>query len=574
MTRIERIFLASAIFLSVSGLGLEAQDIHVTMLRAQFLELSFSGSDEQAEALAARCSDYFRDQLRGHRELVFSLGPAVTLDGHVGDYAQNDGHTRDYMMYDAVREACRKSDQEVDFSTTDIVVVMMAGPSEADGAGTEYFWPQSGALQDNGGAIILDGRTIDKFAVCTEISGDLSFSDAGTLCHELGHALGLPDWYDTDGEGSGGVCPALWGFTSLMDTGRRNGNGWTPAGFNAIEMDILGIGNPEEISRGHYILEPSCTDGRYLKATSENEDEYFIFECRDSSGWDRHIGGAGMLIYHIDRTDTPAGESSAYGSMTAASRWEKNQINCNPGFECAELIEATEDADDIARIFWPQEGRTTYGSGSHKPFRFRNGGPGRYALTGISFDQESRTVSFDVIEPVSIGEINCFQNSVIVNWTVDSLLRDGRESSICWHLGQDTLGMMSIQPREDSCFTCTLENLAPGTVYELSIGISHEGEEFFSSQRFKTKTYVYGTFPFIKLGLDNRNPDGSFIAGSRIPLIVDNSRGRDVVWTFDGETVTIGPDGYYTLTKSGILRAEVIGEDGDNEIIIKEITVK
>lgn len=565
--------LCTACLLLSAALSTAAREHSFIVLRAQFNDTSLTGTDGMARTLLDRCESYFDDQFLSDSTVTFTLGPIVTLDGNIADYAQNLGTIKDYLLCDAIREACRKCDDELDFSPYDGIVTIMAGPSEADGAGTEYFWPQSGFLKEHGGSIKLDGVVFDRFTEITETCASGTLNCAGALCHELSHTLGLMDMYDADGEGSGGICPGLWGFTSIMDNGALNGNGWTPAGFNAIDREILGTGAPEELCRGHYELEPINGTGRYLKASFPDTQECFLFECRDSSGWDRHIGGAGMLIYHIDRTANSAGESTAFGPMTAMQRWELNQVNCAPGYECADLLEADPEATEVREVFWPQEGHDCFGSDTRPAFRPRYSPASRFALVGISYDSFSRKVSFDVIEPLRLKDITCFQRSAIIDWEVDSLFRDGRECSIEWRTASDSLGRLAVTPRADSCFTCTIERLQPGTDYYIRIEVGDKAGLFSLPASFKTKKFIDGTHPYIKLAGADRNKDGSFRAGARIPLKVDNIPDREVSWTFNGNPITTDPDGYWRVVESGTLRALITDDEGNSDIIIKEITV-
>ena len=71
------------------------------------------------------------------------------------------------------------------------------------------------------------------------------------------------------------------------------------------------------------------------------------------------------------------------------------------------------------------------------------------------------------------------------------------------------------------------------------------------------------TIPFILTkGLDKK----------KIPLQVFNSYNAvEIRWSFDGENITVDSEGYYHITKSGTLRAELLYEDGSIDVINKEI---
>ena len=90
-----------------------------------------------------------------------------------------------------------------------------------------------------------------------------------------------------------------------------------------------------------------------------------------------------------------------------------------------------------------------------------------------------------------------------------------------------------------------------------------------------TKAYREGTFPYIYLSNTQRNLDGSFPVGSKLPLRVFNATEvEEVRWSMDGRTIKPEADGNYTLRRSGLLAAQILHTDGTTETIYKEITVQ
>ena len=100
-----------------------------------------------------------------------------------------------------IEEAVRLADDAVDFSNTDVVVVLAAPSATPVGYGPTW----TGSF---GTAIVADGRRITNAVTSGQ---DLLFWGSPWLNHELGHSMGLPDSYSYEGAG---------GFTrpfSLMD---------------------------------------------------------------------------------------------------------------------------------------------------------------------------------------------------------------------------------------------------------------------------------------------------------------------------------------------------------------------
>ena len=72
-----------------------------------------------------------------------------------------------------------------------------------------------------------------------------------------------------------------------------------------------------------------------------------------------------------------------------------------------------------------------------------------------------------------------------------------------------------------------------------------------------------------------RGGDGSFAADTPLSLRVYNAPDAEGVrWSLDGRSITPGADGYYHLTRSGLLKAVISYPDGTTDILTKQVTVK
>ncbi len=129
----------------------------------------------------------------------------------------------------------------------------------------------------------------------------------GVFCHEWGHALGLPDLYDTDGggEGIGNWC--------LMAGGSWGGNGWSP--YYPVQMCAwakmhLGWLNPTAIRRKDLYTIPQVENNSkayWLIGRQRTFKEYFLIENRQKILSDINLYNSGLLIYHIDDSICSAG---------------------------------------------------------------------------------------------------------------------------------------------------------------------------------------------------------------------------------------------------------------------------
>jgi hypothetical protein len=134
----------------------------------------------------------------------------------------------------------------------------------------------------------------------------------GTIVHEFSHALGLMDLYDTD-YGTNGAAndPGEW---DVMSGGSYLNDSRTPAGFSIWERYRLGFAEPEQITekRAGYTLEPVNTSNKGYWIQSPNENEFFMIENRQQTGWDAYLPGHGMLVTRVEYDE---------------DRWWENTIN-------------------------------------------------------------------------------------------------------------------------------------------------------------------------------------------------------------------------------------------------------
>ena len=560
------------------------QDLRFKNSRSNFISMltapGYANNGATGSAL-----DYFNDQFGGAWEFDFVISPIVTLSMPHAYYGDNDEDDQDGRAAELVVEACRLAAQEgIDFSAgdgdgdgeVDNVFIFVAGQSEAESAGEEYIWPHHWYLADGAGVnLSLGGKRINSYAIATEITHDLTtwdtiFATIGTFCHEYSHSLGLMDMYDSDYEDSGGLSSALWETTCLMDHGNYNNNGNTPPNFNAVELETFELGREEYLSEGVYSLPPLGTEKRYVKAETDNRGEYFLFECRAASGWDKYIGGSGLLIYHVDRSGKPAGYSdSERRTLTAEDRWWYNQVNCNPDHQCVDLIEAVPIAQSVSQVFWPNGTHTVFAPSTKPAYTYWSGAVPDISLRDIR--KSSGGVTFTATGPMSIDKVEEFQDGAIVLWTS---MKSSGDCMLSLTSPDGKVQNYTVSPYSTGRYSYEFEGLKPKTTYKVSISVKGDAESSISTE-FTTKAYYNNGYPFIYLNSAERNDDGSFVKGSSMPLRVYNVKdAARISWHFSSSTLSSDGSGYYTIQGSGTIKAFIDYKDGTREIISKTITAK
>lgn len=389
-----------------------------------------TGDNYTAYGAEGSARKYLEDQLGAAVEIVVTDIVAVSMERAY--YGKNNESGNDMHAGTFIAEACTAADPYVNFrdfdsdgdGRVDNVFVLFAGEDEAQcmGEHPEYMWSHSYNLlnSDYGQELMLDGVSVNNYACTSEIyrkyassgSFDPVMAPIGTFCHEYLHNFGVADLYDTDYALSGGTAAGVWGVTSLMSAGNYNNNGNTPANLSSIERECLGIGKPVELGSGDYVMHPVgdkdyCSYALYNPA---DRNEYYLFEMRSNSGWDRYIGiseetGAGMLVYHIDKRSDLTSESERFGDVSSSDRWTKyNEVNANPKHQCADLVEADARVDvnptessknNIEGIYFPAYGATSIGGDSKIKLKFWDDTESDYALRNIRI--EDGTVKFTCV---------------------------------------------------------------------------------------------------------------------------------------------------------------------------------
>lgn len=343
------------------------------VLLVEFSDLAFTTSDDPQAAFSALLNqkgysanggngsarDYFYDNSSGRFEPVFDVFGPVTLDKEKAYYGgnQNNEQAKDLRPAQAVIDGCRKLDKDVDFSQydsdgdgeVDMVLMYYAGYGEADSGDADALWPHEWNVSASGNNLTLDGVRIDTYACSNEISGYGRWygrmCGIGTACHEFGHALGLPDLYDTNYE-TDGEAGGLYGY-SLMCSGSYNNDGRTPPYLTSEERKLLGWmeDQTEIMAAGPLSLSPLQENVAY-RTPATMDGEYFVYECRTQTGWDAYVPGAGLVVYHVDKSErSPLKSAGWYSSYyTPVNLWKywkmTNAINAIGSHPCYYVVPA------------------------------------------------------------------------------------------------------------------------------------------------------------------------------------------------------------------------------------------
>lgn len=316
-----------------------------------------NGENYSDETLGFKGSvrDYFKAQSGGQFEIDFDVvGPVDLPKGYAG-YGKNDASGRDQaaLVYPMVEDAVNLAkDQVTDWKQYDWdgdglveeVFVLYAGHGQATyPQDPDLVWPHKSAIDP---MTVADGVKVSVYACSCELGATEAIDGIGAFCHEFSHCMGLKDHYDINGRGYG------TGFWDIMCFGCYNGNTFLPAEYNSYEKMFCGWKEPIVLN-----AEPQKIEGMkalaaggdtYIFYNDGNENEYYMLENRQKTGWDAALPGEGLIVLHVDYSK---------------GVWEDNQVNYNAARQRMTVIPADNTLgstdEDKAGDAWPYQGNNS-----------------------------------------------------------------------------------------------------------------------------------------------------------------------------------------------------------------------
>lgn len=208
-----------------------------------------------------------------------------------------------------VEEAVEYASTMVDFSTldgdndgyVDCIHIVFAGHGLSCGADDGLIWEHQYTIDNTRK---FNGKRVSKYIITPELSIDNQLAPIGTICHEFGHILGVPDFYDVidDVYSATGeydvMCNGSWNGSTKKTSGRY------PAHHNAYtKCYLLGWGIPQTITANsnNYVLQSSSKNPVFYRINTATTGEFFLLENRTKINFDILIPNAGLVVYHIHK---------------------------------------------------------------------------------------------------------------------------------------------------------------------------------------------------------------------------------------------------------------------------------
>ena len=502
---------------------------------------------------------YYYENSNGRFDPQFTIAGPYTLS-HDRSYYTEDGDAKAPEM---AMEAARLADADIDFTQYGSdgqaydIFVYYSGGQEADGSDSNGIWPHRSYFN----AIQVDGMSLSGYAcsseLCYQADGySIGFTQIGSFCHEYGHTLGLPDFYNTNGN-SDPIGPTNY---SLMDVGCYNNTSRTPPALNILERWMLGWAEPEVIEEdGDYVLQPVTSDAGYMVRSAKTGD-YFLLECRGAGQmvWDEaaymdYYGlGAfwGLMVYHVDVSKT--------------TPWRSNTVNIARGSECFHVIYSDPSSRGFyepvyipGHSFFPGDGKVTeIRNGTTEGYEARDGSKPNGDIVDIRLNEADRTVSFSYSSRASAirgAKAETWQHDAIVTWT------DSEATS--WTVTYAPVSGGEAKTLAVKETSVHLPMLKADTEYEVTIENDRKGK---AGITVKTLAEGHGN-PRITMSASELSSSEPVLF-----MLTDCGDVQDVRWTVDGAN----SDNYKILGKGERrIQATVTLSDGSKEYYLRYVNV-
>ncbi|MCX6234148.1 MAG: M6 family metalloprotease domain-containing protein [Bacteroidetes bacterium] len=304
----------------------------------------------------------------------------------------------------------------------DGVAIIHQGRGQEESGNINDIWSHSWDLSSAGYTVAqrtFDGVQVLDYTTMPEKNGPTNMTTIGVICHEFGHNLGSPDFYDTD-YGNFGQYDGT-GNWDVMAHGSWNGaSGSQPAHPNAWIKDFFTWTNPtilttEQIS----LLRDARLYPDVFRYNTTTTNEYFLCENRQQTGFDAGLPGHGLMIYHID------------GNYIAAHT-NTNDINANSHQGMFPMSAIANTANGVMPSFssnintggcpWPgTESKTTFSDGTMPNSKSWAGANTDKPLLGITENMSTNeiTVCFiacDTVHPVNFTATAVSSSQINLSW--------------------------------------------------------------------------------------------------------------------------------------------------------------
>lgn len=493
--------------------------------------------------------DYYNENSYGQFNLTVDVFGPYTASQNMSYYGANDASGNDVRPRELVTEAINMADGSANFAnydndgdgSVDGVYVIYAGYGEEAGGGTNCIWAHAWSIP----TLTKDGKYISKYSCSAELRGNSgsTLTAIGVICHEFGHVLGAPDYYDTN-YATGGEFQGT-GTWDMMASGSWNNNGVTPAHHNAFtKCMIYGWATPTTLTSATNVTLNNAAEysNSFYRINTTTSGEYYIIENREKHKFDAYVPGSGMMIYHVHS-----------GVMSAAS---SNNINAtypqkmypvcasattNPG-----STSSTYGSINSAGCPWPgTSNKTSFTDATTPNMKSWAGANTGKPITNIARNATAKTVSFSFMgggttnppsTPSGLSTSAITSSSATLSWSAAT-------GATSYNVQVRPQGG-SWSTFSSSTTSYSLSGLSSATTYEWQVRATNSaGSSSYSSYISFTTTTVVATYCTSKGNTYSDEWISSVVVGS-----FSNSSAAAGYTDFTSKTITMEVGKAYSVT--------------------------
>ena len=373
--------------------------------------------------------DFFKEASYNQFDLIITLCGFYTAPQNESYYAGTTGSQRcqELASWLAQQVAAEPDINFEDYDSDNNGMVdgfhfIFAGVGRETGGGSSAIWSHKWQFSP---AVVQNGKSIFIYSCSPELLSGSNITTIGVICHEMTHAFGAADFYDT----SQNPSYTGTGNWDLMAGGSWNGSpdGSCPPHQNMYVKVQFGWVTPVLLNLPVTIVEmPNSTENHVAyRIDTDNGTEHYLLENKQNTGFNTSVPGNGLLIYHVhgnigsninaahpqrmypvcasSTTAIPAGGSSGYGDI--------NSGGCT----------------------FPGTANKTSFTSTSTPMMFHwTNTPVDKPLTNITQNNANKTVSFDFMGGGSIPTYtitaSCGANGFISSAGVTTLFEGGSQT--------------------------------------------------------------------------------------------------------------------------------------------------
>lgn len=288
----------------------------VLIVLAQFPDCQFVKSKQDFDALfnekgysddgaIGSVRDYYEWASNGKLMIKSDILGIYTTKNNLAYYGGNsrigDQDKNPFGLFEEVLEYVSSKVNIADYDSdndgfVDNIHIIYAGHGEEAGASSDAIWAHEMTFSP----IDIQGIKIDRYSCSPELRGNKGegITRIGPPCHEIGHALGAMDFYDTDYANDGSYEGT--GKWDVMASGSWNNDGISPSDFNPyVKAYVFKWIDVKMLSGSGLDNEVECVRGDIYRIDNEKDGDYYLMENRQLERFSNSDPGHGLLVFHI-----------------------------------------------------------------------------------------------------------------------------------------------------------------------------------------------------------------------------------------------------------------------------------